>query len=153
MSSNFKPWLVLAVIFIAGILTGSALTIALSSHFMKPPAPRDMRQHWMTRLTDRLKLTPDQQAKIQPILADTVTKVQALHRDEVQRGSQIFKAANEQIAALLTPDQNVELQKMEAEREKMFSGHMHRHGGPDDDGGMPPPPPPGPQTNAPVAAP
>jgi Spy/CpxP family protein refolding chaperone len=149
MSSNFKPWLVLAIIFIAGILTGSALTMALSPHFAKPPAPRDMRQHWMARLTDRLKLTPDQQAKIQPILADATTKAQALHRDEVQRGSQIFKAANEQISALLTPDQKVELQKMEAEREKMFSGHMHRHGGPDDDGRMPPPPPPAPPANAP----
>ena len=153
MTSNFKPWLVLATIFIAGILTGSALTVALAPYFQKAPAPHDMRRLMMARLTERLKLTPDQQAKIQPILTDLSTKIQALHHDEVQRGSQIFKAANEQISALLTPDQQVEMQKMEAEREKMFSGHMRRHEGPGDEAGMPPPPPPGPPTNAPPANP
>ena len=146
MSTKFKPWLVLAVIFLAGVLTGTALTIALAPHFDRMPASRDLRQHWMTRLTDRLKLTADQQTKIQPILTDASTKIQALHRDEIQRGSQIFKAANEQIATLLTPDQQVEMQKMEAEREKMFSGHVHHHNGNGDDGGTPAA---GPTTNAP----
>jgi len=153
MSSTLKPWLVLAVIFIAGILTGVALTMALSPHFEKPPGPRDMKQHWMARLTERLKLTSDQQAKIQPILTDAATKLQGLHRDEVERGSQIFKAANDQISALLAPNQKVELQKMESEREKMFLGHMHHHGGPGDDGGMPPSPPPGSPPNAPPPSP
>jgi Spy/CpxP family protein refolding chaperone len=148
MSSKFKPWLVLSVIFLAGILTGVALTIALSPQLRHAPWPHDMKNVWMARLTDRLKLTLDQQAKIEPILTDATTKIQALHHDEIQRGSQIFKATDEQIAALLTADQQDELKKMEAEREKMFLGHMHRHGGPGDDGGVPPPSPPGPSTNA-----
>ena len=160
MSSQLKPWLLLGGIFIVGIVTGSALTIGLASHFMHPPGEQQLRSHWMMRLTERLNLTADQQAKIQPILTDAATRIQALHRDEVGRGSQIFKAANDQISALLTPEQQVELQKMESEREKMFSGHMHPwgpqhdgpggmhpHGGPDE-GGTPPPLPPEAETNA-----
>jgi Spy/CpxP family protein refolding chaperone len=159
MSLKFKSWLLLAVIFIVGVVTGAALTIGLGAHFRHPPGEQQMGRLWMTQLVQRLNLTADQQAKIEPILADAKTKIKSLHRDEVERGSQIFKAAHDQIAALLTPDQNVELQKMEAEREKMFSGHMrpwgplpggmHHHDGPDD-GPMPPPPPPPPdgQTNA-----
>jgi Spy/CpxP family protein refolding chaperone len=163
MSSNFKSWLLLGVIFIVGILTGSALTFGLASHFMHPPGAQQMNRLWMMNLVQRLDLTTDQQAKIRPILTDAKIKIQSLHRDEVERGSQIFKAAHDQISALLTPEQKVELQKMESEREKMFSDHMrswgpsregpggmHHHGGPDD-GGMPPPPdaatnaaPPGP---------
>jgi Spy/CpxP family protein refolding chaperone len=164
MSSQVKPWLLLSVIFIVGIVTGSALTIGLASHFRHQPGAQQINRLWMAQLVQRLDLTADQQAKIQPILVDAKIKIQSLHRDEVERGSQIFQAANEQISALLTPEQKVEMQKMESEREKMFLGHlrpwgpphdggaggMHHHGGPDD-GRMPPPPeaptnaaPPGP---------
>lgn len=161
--SKFKPWLYLATIFVVGAVTGSALTIGLASHFMKPPGAQQMKQHWMMFLTKQLNLTPDQQAKIQPILTDAESKIQALHRDEMERGSQIIKTANDQIAAILTPDQKAQLAKLEAEREKMFSGHMHpwghggmhphggmmsHHDGPDDDGAKP-----GSQTNAPPSPP
>jgi Spy/CpxP family protein refolding chaperone len=145
MSPKFKPWLLLGGIFVIGVVTGSALTIGLGPHFMHGSGERDMRKHWMAHLTAELNLTADQQAKIQPILADAEGKIQALRHEQVEHGYEIFKAADEQISALLTPDQKVELQKMEAEREKMFAGHMHppgsmfNHDGPDDR--MPPPPP------------
>ena len=73
MSSQFKPWLVLAIIFIVGVVTGSALTIGLAPHFKHPPAPPQMKRHWMEYLTQRLDLTADQQAKIQPIVADATS--------------------------------------------------------------------------------
>jgi Spy/CpxP family protein refolding chaperone len=151
MSPKFKPWLLLGIIFIVGVVTGSALTIGLGPHFMRPPVPREMKGHWMAHLIRDLNLTDDQQAKIQPILTDADSKLQALRHDEVERGAQIFKAADDQIAALLSPEQKAELLRMEAEREKMFSGHMRQnrrpHEGPNDDGGMPPPPS-APSTNA-----
>jgi len=152
MSSKLKSWLLLAVIFVVGIITGSTLTIGLAPHFMHPPGARDMKRHWMRYLTRELSLTTDQQAKIQPIVADAVTRIHSVHRDEVERDSQIFKAADEQISSLLTPGQKMELQKMESDREKRFSDHMrpwdpphdappdmHHHEGPGD-GGTPPPP-------------
>jgi Spy/CpxP family protein refolding chaperone len=143
MSSLLKPWLLLAVIFVLGVVTGAALTIGLGPRFMHAPGAQQMKRLWMEHLTKRLNLTADQQAKIQPILADADTKIHALHRDEVDRFSQIFKETDDQISALLTPAQQAELQKMESEREKMF-GHMHHHGVPGDEGGMPPPPAPPP---------
>jgi len=162
MSSKLKPWLVLGVIFIAGILTGVALTIGLGPHFMHPSGMQQMKRHWMDNLVERLHLTADQQTKIQPILADAKTKMQSLHRDEVERGSEIIKAAHDQISALLTPGQKLEMQKMESEREKMFldqmrpggpprdGGERHHHDGPDEG---PAPPPPGAPGNAPPPGP
>jgi len=157
MSSKVKSWLLLSVIFIVGIVTGVALTIGLAPHFKHPPGPQQMKHLWMASLVQRLNLTTDQQTKIEPIVTDATTKLQSVHRDEMERGAQIIKTAHDQISALLTPEQKVELQKMESEREKMFSGHMHpwgsphdgaggmyHHDGPDD-GTMPPPPAP---TNA-----
>jgi Spy/CpxP family protein refolding chaperone len=146
MSPKLKPWLLLVGIFVIGVVTGSALTIGLGPRFLHPPMERDMKKHWLAHLTRELDLTADQQAKIEPILADSEEKLHALARDEKQRGAQIFKAADDQISALLTPDQQAKLQKMEEEREKMFGGRMHPfgHGGPDDHMPQPIPPPPPP---------
>jgi Spy/CpxP family protein refolding chaperone len=141
MSSKLKVWLLLTIIFIVGAFTGAALTIGLAPRFLHPPGEMPTRHHLMAYFVKRLNLTTDQQAKIQPIVTDAETRIQALHHEEVERGSQIFKEASDKIATILNPDQKVELQKMESEREKMFSGHAHHHNGPED-GQMPPPPPP-----------
>jgi Spy/CpxP family protein refolding chaperone len=153
MSPKVKPWLLVCGIFVIGVVTGSALTIGVGSRFLHPPqGAHSMKANWMDRLTKRLNLTPGQQAKIQPILADADTKFQALLHDERQHGSQIFKDADDQIEAILTPDQQVELKKMEAEREKMFPGHMHAgHGG--QDAHEPPKPEPPPPTDNPAPPP
>jgi Spy/CpxP family protein refolding chaperone len=159
MSSKLKPWLVLAIIFIAGILTGVSLTIGLGPHFKRPPEQHGSKDHLFDFLTQRLKLTADQQAKVQPITTDAETKLHSLHHEELERGSQIFKAMDDQISVLLTPQQQAELQQVEGEREKMFSGHMHpwgspggmfHHEGSESNNSMAPPPPPAPnaQTNA-----
>lgn len=162
MSSQFKPWLLLSIIFIVGVITGSALTIGLGPRFIHPPGQLPMKHHWMDYLTHQLNLTADQQAEIEPVVTDATTRIQSLHRDDVERDSAIFKTADERISAFLTPDQKVKFQKMESEREKMFSGHlhpwaphggpggMHHHDGTNDSGEAPPlPPSPGASTNAP----
>ena len=175
MSGTLKPWLILAVIFVAGGFTGAALTMVFSGHFMHPPGPpADMREAWMGRLTRQLNLTPDQQAKIEPILRDTADKVKKAHQEEFDKIRPILQASDDQIAAILTPDQQAELKQMIEQREKDFSGHMRRwghdggpdgmhdhfHGGPggaypggppDQPPGNPPPEPPPapPATNAP----
>ena len=172
MSAALKPWLILAVIFIAGAFTGFAVTMVFSG---PPGHPGDMQKRWMLNLTHQLNLTADQQAKIDPILRDTSEKVQKIHRDEFAQVRDILKASDDQIAAILTPDQKAELKKLVDEREKDFNGHerrwggprdggpdgMHFHGGPGGPGdgyppGPPPPdqalPPPPPDTNAPASA-
>jgi len=155
MTSVVKPWLVLTIIFVAGVATGVALTLALSPRFMHPPGEAQMRERWMTHFIRQLDLTADQQAKIRPIVADATTQIQALHHEEIDRGSKIIASMDDKIAAILTPGQKTELQgmekDMESEREKKFSGHMHSHEGPghyfDDrsggDDNVPPPPPNG----------
>ena len=97
---------------------------------MHPPGlQRDGQRLWMAHLTRRVESDRGSTGENPADPGRCPTQIQSLHRDEVERGSQIFKAANDQIAALLTPDQKVELQKMESEREKMFSGHMRPWGG------------------------
>jgi Spy/CpxP family protein refolding chaperone len=164
MSGTLKPWLILAVIFVAGGFTGAALTMVLPGHFMHPTGPPDdMRQAWLGRLTRQLNLTPDQQAKIEPILRDTADKVKKAHQEEFDKIRPILQASDDQIAAILTPEQQAELKQMAAKRDEDFQrrqrqwssgphnggpegghdgGHFHNGGAPG--GGYPPP-----ATNAP----
>jgi Spy/CpxP family protein refolding chaperone len=147
MSSQIlKPWVVLALIFLAGTATGSLLTVGLGPRFFPPPPVGipGMKQHWMTHLTKRLDLTADQQAKIEPIVANAVDKLQALHHDEMDQAAQIMESVNKQITPLLTPDQKTKLQRLESEHQEN-EGHPHLHPHPgasneDEPGGAPPPP-------------
>jgi hypothetical protein len=149
----FRPWFVMALIFLLGIATGSLLTIGLGPRFMTPPGAQEMKNRWMMHLIHRLNLTADQQAKIQPIIADAETQIQSTHRDDVSRISGIIQAANNNISKVLTSDQQEELKKLESERERTFSGHMRGPGMHRPDGGNhhPPPdlPPPATSTNIP----
>jgi Spy/CpxP family protein refolding chaperone len=83
-----------------------------------------MRHHWLTHLSQRLNLTAEQQAKIEPILNDAANQIQALHRDEVERIAKIMDSANQQIEPLLTPAQQEQLKQIRSERQHAFSGHM-----------------------------
>ena len=141
---RIKPWLVMGLIFIVGIITGVSLTVGFRSDGMHPPDAHQMRNRLLERLTDRLQLTADQQAKIEPILIDAGNQMQALHRDEVERVSKIIEDANTRIAPLLTADQLAEFKKMEVERP--YSSHMHSWSNPHEhprppEGGYPGGPP------------
>ena len=127
---KLKPWLVMGLIFVVGMVTGASLMIGMGPHFRHPPGEREMKNHWMMMLVHRLNLTDDQQAKIQPILTDAENQIHSVHGEEIGRISKIMETANSQISSLLTPDQQTEMKKLESEREKMFSGHMGGRRGP-----------------------
>jgi Spy/CpxP family protein refolding chaperone len=147
MSTNVKPWVFLAMIFVAGIMTGVALTIGIGPHFKSSPGEQQMKNGWTMFLTKQLNLTSDQQAKIGPIIGDAVNQMQVARKDNLDRVSQIIQKANDQISAILTPDQKTELQKLSADMEKrrdhMFPGGHHPWGGPHGPGGGPGPGGPG----------
>ena len=146
-----RPWVIMALIFVLGGVTGSLLTIGFGSRFEPapppPPGPQEMGNRWMMHLTHRLNLTDDQQAKIRPWVMDAETQIVAKYHENVGAISKIMEAANAKIAQVLTPGQQAALKQMESERERMFMHHMHGRG-PDDDfhhhgpGDHPPGPPP-----------
>ena len=145
-----KDWLLVALIFAVGMIAGASLMVAFRHEGPhEPPGAQQIRNHWLAHLTRALELTPDQQAKIEPILADAGNQIQALHRDEIDRISKIMDNANERIAPLLTPAQQEELKKIHSERERAFSGHLRPWDGPRGPGGPNGFPPGGPPPAAP----
>ncbi len=97
-----------------------------------------MKEH----LRRQLGLTPDQEAKIAPIVEKTAMQLEQIRGETGQRVRQSFEDAHKQIAAFLTPEQKNRLAEMEKRRRAMRTQMHHgpHPGGPND--GMPPPPGP-----------
>jgi Spy/CpxP family protein refolding chaperone len=137
---KIRPWLAMALIFVAGMIAGAALTFGFRPAW-HPPGPQQMQRHWISHLTERLNLTADQQGKIQGILADAGEQIRRNHREEVDKISQVMAQADAQIYPLLDDNQKAEFKKMQDERQRDFSHHMGPWGGPggpDFHGGRPP---------------
>ena len=139
-----RPWLILALIFILGAITGALLTVAFAPP-PGPPGPQQMGNHWMTHLTERLKLTDDQQEKIRPIVMDAEKQIISAHHEDVAKIGSIMQEADAKIAEQLQPDQREALKQLQKDRERMFFRHMHSGRGPGehhpDDDDHPPGPP------------
>jgi protein CpxP len=91
-------------------------------------------------LSKKLNLTSDQQAKLEPILADRFQKIAALKsntslttEDRKQQMRTIHQDTKQQLSTVLTPDQ---LEQMKSLRH----GHgPHNHSGPQSNSQTPPP--------------
>lgn len=87
-------------------------------------------------LTKKLKLTSDQQAKVQDILKSEQSQMETLRSDsslsrEDRRPKmmEIHKASASQIRALLDPNQQKKWEEMQSKREQ-WQGHNHDSQGP-----------------------
>lgn len=161
-----KPWKVFLVfggVFLAGVIFGVALAPRWFEYGRPPLPDRPVRgigtAMMLKRLTAQLDLTPEQQAKIEPILKRVTAETREMRRESIQKFRTAMEKANNEIAAELTPEQKVkleELRKRFRERIDRFRSEMRErlgpgadHGGPehrgpahpDPDRDEPPPPP------------
>ena len=73
----------------------------------------------MEHLTKDLDLTPDQQAKVQPIVDQAKPQIQAIHQDAMQKTKAVMDNTMAQIRPLLTAEQQQKLDSLKAAHEKM----------------------------------
>jgi protein CpxP len=96
-------------------------------------------------LTKRLKLTSDQQAKVQEILQSSHSQMEALHQDSSlsqqdrrTKMMDIHKGANDQVRALLDSNQQKKWDEMQAKREQWMQDRHPGTGAGSDRQGAPP---------------
>jgi len=109
------------LVFVSGIAVGG---FGYRSYASKPqvdsapkPSPEEWRKQYLTEMTNRLRLTPDQLSKLNAILDETHARYQASrekHDAEIKtiKGEQIDK-----VRAMLTDEQRPEYEKLHADRE------------------------------------
>jgi hypothetical protein len=78
------------------------------------------------RLRAELSLTPEQVAKVSPIVDKTAAQLKEIRRDTGQRVHEIMTEAHKEIAANLTDEQRQKLQQIE-ERHRQWRHHQGSH--------------------------
>jgi Spy/CpxP family protein refolding chaperone len=86
------------------------------------------RGRGLERLTEGLNLTPDQQAKVQPIIDQARPQIAAIHREAMQKMKAVMENTMSKIRPMLTPDQQKKLDDNQTARR----GRRNAHKEPDD---------------------
>ena len=75
-----------------------------------------MRRGSLDRITEDLNLTPEQKAKVQPILDQARPQIAEIHRDAMQKTKTVMDNAMAQIRPLLRPEQQKKLDESQNDR-------------------------------------
>jgi Spy/CpxP family protein refolding chaperone len=116
----------------------SALSLA-SSAFAHEPETGGQDQHGgrggggyhhssLERTTEQLNLTPDQKAKVQPIIDQATPQIENIRREAMQKTKAVVDNAMAQIRPLLTPDQQKKLDESQNDRRGGREGRGGRGG-------------------------
>lgn len=120
--SSMLGVMVLIATFVAGALAGAAADRMLFAGERKEAAkPADRyRRHDDRDLLERLSLTQEQKARIDPILERRRAQVKALWAESRPRTQAILDSTRTEIRALLTPEQQAIEEQVWRERREHF---------------------------------
>ena len=131
--TQFSKWKTIgyaAAIFVTGGISGGALGVyETKSNLLVPPREQEMAIRIQRRFQSKLGLSPDQVAKINPIIESAVSDIHSIRLEAAQRISKVFDDSYAQVSAILTPEQRIKLDQMQKERREMMhrwqEGHRH----------------------------
>jgi Spy/CpxP family protein refolding chaperone len=91
--------------------------------------PKGWHRHGgqLQHLTKTLNLTPEQTAKVQPILDQAKPQLKAIHQDAMQKAKTVMDNTMSQIRPILTADQQKKLDDMKAAHEQMRAAAKNLH--------------------------
>jgi Spy/CpxP family protein refolding chaperone len=122
-----KIILYLAIIFVAGGITGTVIAWGSAKRKMAdPPSMEKVCSSLQERLKTKLELTPDQLKKIQPILDQAAQEMQAIHGKTMEQIDQTVRRTHEEIAKELSPAQKKKLAELDSERCEFMQKRLNR---------------------------
>ena len=111
------------LVFVAGGISGAFFGGLYAHHlFFGFHRPELIGARMKERLRTELKLTPDQVAKISPIIDKTVAQLRDIRRETGRRVHETIAESHRQMAANLTDEQRQKLQQIE-ERHRRWRHH------------------------------
>lgn len=112
---KWKLWAGITLIFISGLIAGSAITGLYLKHRMEkafhegPPAIKKLIMH---KLTGELHLTDAQKSEIEKIVSETQTELQQLRLRHQPETEEILDRGLEQIKTRLSTEQQAKIDKL-----------------------------------------
>ena len=130
-SLRWKLIVGLIFVFLAGAMTGVFFAAMHARHmFMEGHEPGVMATRMKQRLRFELKLTPEQEAKIFPMVDKMTLQLQQIRMETGRRVRQTFVDAHHEMEASLTDEQRKKLHEMQA-RPRAWHGRHGPHGPPE----------------------
>ncbi len=119
---NFKPLVLLSLVFVAGMVVGVVGTRVAVRHVIKRVvANPDLIWIRIERvLAADLRLNPEQRATVHRILAETHDQIRTLRTEYQPRYLPVIEKARADIAAALRPEQRAKFDKMLEEKERLW---------------------------------
>lgn len=118
------------------ITVGAALSLGGLSAIAHPehggPGGAGGHQHgdWgnpLEHLTKELNLTPDQQAKVTPIVDQAKPQIQQIHQEAMEKMRAVMESTGAQIRPLLSPEQQQKFDAMKKAHEDMHNAMKEMH--------------------------
>jgi Spy/CpxP family protein refolding chaperone len=81
----------------------------------------------LANLTKSLNLTPDQQAKVQPLIDQARPQIIAIHKDAMQKTQAVVANTMSQIRPILTADQQKKFDDLQTARQNMRNAMQKLH--------------------------
>jgi len=113
----------------AGLIVLGGFSVAVAQN----PRGGGSRGHRLEQLTEGLNLTPDQQAKVQPIIDQAKPQIAEIHREAMQKTRAVITSTASQIRSLLTPEQQKKLDENQNARRGRMNAHKGQGQGPRDE--------------------
>jgi Spy/CpxP family protein refolding chaperone len=111
------------LVFVAGGISGAFLGgLYARHHFFQLHHPQMIGARMKERLRAELNLTPEQVAKISPIIDKAAVQLREIRRDTARRVHETIGEAHRQMAVNLTDEQRQKLQQIE-ERHRHWRHH------------------------------
>jgi Spy/CpxP family protein refolding chaperone len=111
------------LVFLAGGITGGFIGATHTRHnFFRSPHRAFLKDRMGERLRIELKLTPEQVAKISPIIDKTTAELEAIRIETAHRVHETMKQAHQDMAVALTDEQREKLKKMEFRHRRYMRG-------------------------------
>src|SRR5213596_3759457 len=114
------------LVFVAGGISGAFLGGLYARHlFFGFHHPEQIGARMKERLRTELNLTPEQLAKISPIIDKTAVQLRGIRRDTARRVHETIAEAHRQMAVNLTDEQRQKLQQIEARHRRWRHHRVH----------------------------
>jgi Spy/CpxP family protein refolding chaperone len=81
----------------------------------------------LEEMTDSLSLTPDQKAKVQPIIDQAKPQLKAIHEEAMTKAKSVVDTSMAQIRPVLTPEQQTKLDAQVKAHEDMMNAMKEMH--------------------------
>jgi len=81
----------------------------------------------LDRMSETLNLTPEQKAKVQPILDQAKPQIAAIHQDAMQKSKAVMDSTLSQVRPLLTAEQQKKLDAVQKAHQDMHNAMQELH--------------------------